>query len=125
MAGSQAALLHGGRGQGREADDIADGVDVFDLGTVEGINLQALAVVGLQPGLVELQGAGRALATHRVEQRLSADDFARFENRLDERLRTPVVATAGRGFGPFNAGNLFTEAKGNARPAQLLLKVGG
>ena len=61
MAGGDAALLHRGRGEAREADDVAGGVDVRH-GGLEGrrVDLEPAAVVGLEAAGVEVRAVGRA-----------------------------------------------------------------
>ena len=70
VADGEAALLHGGGGQGGEADDIAGGVDVRDFGLVVRVDLEALAVVGDEADVFQGEGLGGALAADGVEQAL-------------------------------------------------------
>ena len=52
MAGGDAALLHRGRGEAREADDVAGGIDVRHRGLEGlGIDLEAAAAVGVEAAL--------------------------------------------------------------------------
>ena len=55
VTGGQPTLLHRGRGQGGKTDDIADRVDVFDLGAIFRVHLQAFAIVERQANLVVYQ----------------------------------------------------------------------
>ena len=48
VARREAALLHRRGGQGGEADDVAGGVDVLDLGLEALVDLEAAAVVARQ-----------------------------------------------------------------------------
>ena len=57
VVGREPALLHRGRGQGGEADHVADGVDVRYLGLERRPHPDPAAVVRGQPRLV--QGRGR------------------------------------------------------------------
>ena len=56
------ALLHARRGQRGEADHVADGVDVLDRGAEVLVDLDPAAVVRVQPGLVQVELVGGALA---------------------------------------------------------------
>ena len=54
VVGGEPALLHRRRGERREADDVADRVDVLDLGAEVVVDLDPAAVVGGQPGVLRL-----------------------------------------------------------------------
>src|SRR5262249_17264787 len=49
-SGGDSALLHGDGGKGREANDVADCVDVLDLGLVVFVDGDAAAIVGFDAG---------------------------------------------------------------------------
>ena len=61
VGGGQAPLLHRRGGQRREADDVADGVDVRHLGLVELVDLDPAAVVGVHSGRVQVEPLGVSL----------------------------------------------------------------
>ncbi len=56
MADSQSPLLHGGAGKGREADHVADGINVRHIRLVIGVDLQAFTVIRFQAGAIDLHG---------------------------------------------------------------------
>src|SRR4029453_92106 len=59
-------LLHGGRGQGGEADDVAGGVDVLDRRLVPLVDGDQAALVDAEPGALygELSDVGHATGRH-------------------------------------------------------------
>ena len=63
VAHGDAALLHGGGGEGREADDIAGGVDVGEGGLEVFVDFEESAFVGFDADGFESEGGGVALAT--------------------------------------------------------------
>src|SRR5215469_1657115 len=74
-----AALLHGDRGECGESDDVADGVDVVDLGAVVLVDGNAAARVRLNAGGSEVEVVDRALAAYGEEQGFSGDALLAFE----------------------------------------------
>ena len=69
----ETSLLHrGGRERG-PADDVAGGVDVLDRRAEVGLDGDLPARVGLQPGLLEVEIVGLALAARRVEHDVGGD----------------------------------------------------
>ena len=71
--GGDASLLHGDRGQGGEADHVADGEDVRDLGLVVLVDGDAAAIVGLKAGGGKVEVVHVALAADGVEQGVAGD----------------------------------------------------
>ena len=107
--GGDAALLHGDRGECREADDVADGEDVFDVGAVVLVDGDAAAIVGLDAGGGEIEIVDGALAADRVEQRVAGDALLAFE-----------IGDDGAVGQFFHALHFFAEAHGDAAVAQVI-----
>ena len=74
MTGRQPALLHRGRREAREADDIADSVDMRLIGLEMLVDLETPSIVRVYAGGLELEIGGRAGTADRI-QRLFADDL--------------------------------------------------
>ena len=70
MAGRQAALFHGGGGQGRKADHVAGGIDVRDLRLVKFVDLNLTLLVYAKPGGSEIQGVRVRHPPHGEEQHI-------------------------------------------------------
>src|SRR5579859_2527756 len=68
-----APLLHGDRGQRREADHVAHGEDGWDSGLEVFVDRDASAGVGLEAGILKLQVIDAALAAYGIEQRVAGD----------------------------------------------------
>src|SRR5262245_61261665 len=82
--------MHGGRGEAREADHVARGVDVRD-GRLEAlVHGEEPPAPGREPSPLELEPAGVALAPDGVEEPLADHDLAALRGRNDavRRLET-------------------------------------
>ncbi len=107
--GGDAALLHGDGGEGREADDIADGIDVFDLGLVVLVDGDAAAIVGFDAGGGEVEVVDGALAADGVEQGVAGDLLLALQ-----------IGDDGAVGELFDAFHFFAEAHGDAAVAQVV-----
>ena len=72
----QPALIHRRGGQRREADHIADGVDVIDLGLELVVDEDPAAVVGFEAGVGQVEVLGLTLPSGGVHHRLGGDLLA-------------------------------------------------
>ena len=107
VAGRHPALIHRRRGQRGEADDVADGVDVVDLGLEVVVDEDPAAVVGLQAGVVQVEVLGLALAARGVHHRFGGDLLAAGQGGDGARAPTST------------RGHLFAEAERDRQVAQV------
>ncbi len=84
MAGGAAALLHRGGGQGGEADDIADRVDMRHVGLVVVVDFQPAPVVRDQADIFQAQPVRRPLPPDAVKQRVRPQMLAGLQCRLHQ-----------------------------------------
>lgn len=103
-------LLHRGRGQRRETDDVADGVDVRHLGAVVLVDRDPAARVRGQPGPVQVQLVGEPLPARRVHHRLGGDLLA----ALQDGQRAPGMLLDG--------GDRLPEAERHGEVPQVVLE---
>src|SRR5712671_5349832 len=109
VASGEAALFHGGAGQGGEADDVAGGIDVRDGGLKILAHCQLAAAIRCKTGPFDIELVAIGLASDGVEQVLSANDFSAFQ--LGEDLVAPLVKA--------NLHDLLAQAKDGPELAQL------
>ncbi len=107
MVGGQPALVHRRGGQRGEADDVADGVDVVDLGLEVVVDEDPAAVVGLQAGGLEVEVLGLALPARGVHHRLGRD------------LLAAGQGGDGAGGADVDGGDLLAEAERDRQVAQV------
>ena len=107
--GGDAALLHGDGGERGEADDVADGEDVRDLGPEVLVDRDAAAGVGFDAGGGEIQLVDIALAADGVEQRVALNLLLALE-----------IGDDGAVGHLFDALHLFVQAHGDAGVAQVV-----
>jgi hypothetical protein len=81
VTGGQPPLVHRRGGQRGETDDIADGVDVVDLGLELIVDEDPAAAVDFQPGVLGVEVFGLALSPCRVHHRLRGDLLAAGQRR--------------------------------------------
>ena len=79
VAGGPAALLHRRAGEGGEADDVADGVDVRHGGLEMRVAADAAAFVDFQAGPVEAEGVGVAGAADAEQHGFAQQPLAAFQ----------------------------------------------
>ena len=94
VIGRQPALVHRGRGQRGEADHVADGVDVVDLGLVVLVDEDPAAVVGLQAGGGQVEVVGLALPAGGVHHRVGGDLLAAGQRGDGARAPTSTAVTS-------------------------------
>jgi hypothetical protein len=104
------ALLHGRGGQRREADHVAHRVDAGCLGAVVLVHLDPAAAVRGQPGGLQVQVRGHALAARGVHDGLGRDLLA----ALQEGHRAVVVGLHG--------GHGLAEPERHGQVAQVVLE---
>src|SRR5262245_37031960 len=85
--GGDATLLHGDGSERREADHIADGVNVFDIGLIVFVDRYAAAIVSLDSGGGEIQVFDGALAAYCIEKSVAGDAFLAFKVGDDGAIR--------------------------------------
>src|SRR6202034_2440809 len=107
VAGRHAALVHRGRRQRGKADDVADGVDVVDLGLEQLVDEDPAAGIGLQPGVAKFEVFGLALPAGRVHHRFGGD------------LLAAGQAGDGARRADLNAGHLLAETERDRQVAQV------
>lgn len=71
--GQTAARRNGNRGQFNYASVITDGVDAFDVGVLELINLDIAFVIGLNTGDRQVQVVGCGFTANRPDQVVNSD----------------------------------------------------
>lgn len=76
VVGGQPPLLHRRRGQGGEANDVADGVDVVYLGLETVVYEDPPAALHLESGVVQVEVVGLSLTSRRVHYGLGWNLFA-------------------------------------------------
>ena len=119
IEGGHSALFHAGGGESGEADDVADGGDVWDGGAEVGIDFDATAVVGGEAGGLEVEAGGCALATDAIEEAIGGEDFAGFEGGLGHE----GAGLAGVGGGDLGDGDdFFTHAEGAVHLSEVVLE---
>ncbi len=107
--GGHPPLLHGHRGEVREAHHVARRVDVRHRGAEAAIDRQPAARVGPQPGRLQVEALGVALASGCAEQGL------RVELLPARQVRDHVPALA-----PLHALHHLAEPEGHARAAHVV-----
>ena len=110
MVRRRTALLHRGRGQRREADDVADGVDVRHRGAVVLVDRDPAAPVGGQARLVQVEFVGEPLPARGVHHRVGGDLLA----ALQDGERAPRV--------PLDRGDRLAEAERDRQVPQVVLE---
>jgi hypothetical protein len=111
MSRRDATLLHRGRGQRRPANHVARGVDVFHSRPVARVDLDSPALVGSEPGLVEVELLGLPLASGGVEDDVGGDALAAGQVGQGG----PVVAVDRR--------HLLAETKDDVQVPQVVLET--
>ena len=107
VAGRHPALVHRGRRQRGEADDVADGVDVVDLGLECLVDEDPPSVVGFQARVTQLEVFGLTLPARGVHHRFGGDLLAAGQTRDGARPAD------------LHAGHLFAEAERDRQVAQV------
>ena len=107
VAGRDPSLVHRRRRQRGEADDVADGVDVVDLGLERLVDEDPAAAVGFQAGVGKFEGFGLALPARGVHHRFGGD------------LLTAGQAGDGARRADLDAGHLFAESERDRQVAQV------
>ena len=110
MVRGQPALVHRRGGQRREADHVADGVDVVDLGLELVVDEDPPAVVGLESGVGQVEVFGLALPPGRIHHGLGGNLLA--AGQRGDRARGADV----------DGGHLLAEAERHRQVAQVELE---
>src|ERR1043166_6401294 len=108
-AGGDAPLLHRDRGEGGEADHVADGVDVRLLRPVLRVHADAPARGGFESGGGEVQIVNVALPPDGVEQRVARNFLVALQVRHDASVRHLL-----------DRGDLFVEPERDAVVSQVV-----
>ena len=111
MTGGVPSLLHRCRGEGGEADDITDGVDVRDGGLEIFVDFQPAPFIGLNSDALQVQPHSGTNPSDGVHQQGRADLLAAFQMDCYR-----VV------LGLFNANDFLVEAKRHADAPHLILQ---
>ena len=107
MVGREPALVHRRGGQGWEADDVADGIDVIDLGLEVVVDEYPAPVVGLEACVGQIEVVGLALPPRGVHHGFGGDLFAAGQRR--DGARGPDV----------DRGDFFAEPERDREVAQV------
>src|SRR5919109_2809796 len=111
VACGMSALLHGGRREGREADHVSDGINMWKSGLEVFVYFQSTSVVRLNADIRQAELLRRADSPDRVKQQGSRDLFAAFKPE-----RHGVVSRL------LNTHDFFVEAQGHPDAAHLILQ---